>query len=254
MPPPGTCCSSWGIDTTVLGRLIVLIALIAVLVSIISTLRKTPKAQRKALYWKVGLGVAAVALLLMVVTGRVHWLGAIFAAILPFIRQLVPLAIRFFPLLQQLYRRRQAQAGPASGNQSDVKTRVLHMVLDHDSNQLGGRVLEGPFAGAELDTLVLSQLQVVLEYCQQQDKDAERLLLSYLNHRFGQDWQQQHRPRSESGMTRQEALAILGLPADAGRDAIIAAHRKLMQKVHPDRGGNDYLAAKINQAKDLLIG
>jgi curved DNA-binding protein CbpA len=55
-------------------------------------------------------------------------------------------------------------------------------------------------------------------------------------------------------MSRKEALAVLGLEEDASDEDIVAAHRKLMQKLHPDRGGNDYLAAKVNQAKDLLLG
>ena len=55
-------------------------------------------------------------------------------------------------------------------------------------------------------------------------------------------------------MPRTEALAVLGLGEDADNEAIIAAHRSLIQKLHPDRGGNDYLAAKINQAKDQLLG
>jgi DnaJ-class molecular chaperone len=54
-------------------------------------------------------------------------------------------------------------------------------------------------------------------------------------------------------MSREEALSILGLKADAGREDIIAAHRRLMQKVHPDRGGSDYMAAQINKAKDILL-
>ena len=54
-------------------------------------------------------------------------------------------------------------------------------------------------------------------------------------------------------MTREEAYKILDLPVGASQQDIIDAHRRLIQKIHPDRGGSDFLAAQINQAKDTLL-
>lgn len=61
------------------------------------------------------------------------------------------------------------------------------------------------------------------------------------------------RPRG-SAMPREEALKILGLEAGASADEIRAAHRRLIMQIHPDKGGSSYLAAQINQAKDVLLG
>jgi curved DNA-binding protein CbpA len=54
-------------------------------------------------------------------------------------------------------------------------------------------------------------------------------------------------------MSRSEALKVLGLEEGATEEHIRAAHRRLILQTHPDKGGTSYLAAKINEAKDVLL-
>jgi DnaJ-class molecular chaperone len=92
------------------------------------------------------------------------------------------------------------------------------------------------------------------------DPETSRLLETYLDRRFGASWRQTEQPQSEprprngSAMSRAEAYRVLGLEPGASEDDIRAAHRKLMLQNHPDKGGTSYLAAKINEAKDVLLG
>ena len=60
-------------------------------------------------------------------------------------------------------------------------------------------------------------------------------------------------PQRQSGMSRSEALEVLGLDASASEDQINATYRKLMAKYHPDKGGNDWMAAKLNEARKILL-
>ncbi len=169
---------------------------------------------------------------------------------------LVP-ALLLLLLMRPLKRLQSAQRGPAPGQSSEVRTRFLKMTLDHDSGAMSGTVLEGPFAGRTLEALPTEDLFALWRLCLTEDEQSARVLESYLDRRLGGDWQAEAgaAPGSASEtMTREEAFRILGLEPGAGAEEIHAAYRRMMRRHHPDQGGSDYLAAKINQAKALLLG
>jgi len=236
-------------------KLLLLLAIALALYILFIRAQALPPHQRKAQYLKLGIVIAVAAVLFLTLTGRMHWVGAALTGLLVGARQLLPLLIRLFPMLSAL-RSKGSAASP--GQHSTVESSILRMHLDHESGKLSGEVLRGPLQNWRLDELDRSQLENLLHYCQQQDNDSVQLLVSYLEQRFPGESdfgsQQQAAPDSSSGLSRTEALAVLGLGEDASDEDIVQAHRKLMQKLHPDRGGNDYLAAKVNQAKDFLLG
>lgn len=213
---------------------------------------------RKELIWKTAVGCLIVVIFLLTLTGKIHWLGAVVAAILPLLKQAMVLLLRYFPFLAQLYK----TYGPTAKapNTSTVRSAIIAMTLNHETGELQGEVLSGPFAGQQMASMTRETLAELLDYCRQQDSDSARLLESYLIQRFGSDtdFTQSDDDNSQAGsesapMTIAEARAVLGLKASATAEDITLAHRRLIQKLHPDRGGNDYLAAKINQARDVLL-
>jgi DnaJ-like protein len=150
-------------------------------------------------------------------------------------------------------------APKSPGQVSEVTTSFFSMVLDHDSGEMAGKVLQGQFAGVQLGDLQLSDLYVLLEEVGN-DPDSERLLEAYLDRHVGPDWREDAGRPTGSGsqsfgpMTRDEAYEVLGLRPGATVDAIRRAHKDLMLKLHPDHGGSTVLAARVNAAKDLLLG
>ncbi|MGH1461411.1 MAG: DnaJ domain-containing protein [Neptuniibacter sp.] len=225
---------------------------------VILWVRSLPTKKRGKAVLLIILVVVSLFVLLMAFTGRLHWIAAVAAALLPFAQKLFPLLIRLLPFIGQAYKSRQ-QTSQSSGNRSEVKTRIIQMQLDHDSGVMYGTIIEGDFTGKALGDLTETQFIELLKYCRETDQDSARLLEAYLDKRFGDSWRQDdsadnvYEPGPGSTLSIQEAYEILGLKLGATREEIIEAHRRLMQKNHPDRGGSDYLAAKINQAKDLLL-
>lgn len=148
-------------------------------------------------------------------------------------------------------------AGPASANASHVTSAFLNMTLDLSSGAIDGEVTAGTKRGRRLSQMPLSDLTALLGEVAG-DPDSLNLLEAFLD-RTHPDWREASGagpsapPATSGAMTRDEALRILGLKEGAGPDEIKAAYRKLMAQLHPDRGGSDYLAAKVNQAKDFLL-
>jgi hypothetical protein len=142
---------------------------------------------------------------------------------------------------------------------SEVVTETLRMQLDHASGSLEGEVLRGRFSGRTLDSLGLSDILELLADCQREDPRSVPLLETYLDRRQA-DWRghvdgedEPARPAPPGGMDEATAWSILGLSPGASADEIKAAHRRLMTRLHPDHGGSGYLAAQLNEAKDLLL-
>ncbi len=167
--------------------------------------------------------------------------------------------VPFFVRWKALWTRMRNAAGPAPGGSSDVETSWLRMSLDHTSGTMDGTILRGAFQGRRLGQLSLAELRQLAAECGG-DADSVTLLETYLDRRHP-DWREEgdeearrEAPAASSAvMSREEAWRVLGLAPGAGEAAIREAHRRLMKKLHPDQGGSDYLAAKINQAKDLLL-
>lgn len=147
-----------------------------------------------------------------------------------------------------------ARGGAAHpGQASDVETSHLAMTLDHDSGRMTGRVKAGRHAGADLADLDLPALLALMADLAAIDPDGVPLLEAWLD-RAHPDWRDAAPPTAAGPLTRAEALAILGLAEGATPEAIKAAHRRLMRSAHPDQGGSDWLAARLNEARDLLLG
>jgi hypothetical protein len=150
-----------------------------------------------------------------------------------------------------------ARTQKSAGQVSRVRSAFVEMELDHDSGAMRGRILVGQYGGQDLDALDVATLTGLLAGI---DEESRALLATYLDRR-DPGWREHAQGDTATGqgaaprgpMTEKEAYEILGLQPGADADAIGRAHRTLMKKLHPDQGGTNYLAARVNEAKDTLL-
>jgi DnaJ-domain-containing protein 1 len=131
------------------------------------------------------------------------------------------------------------------------------MELDHDTGIMDGEVLAGPLRGKKLSQLQQAELQKLHAQCRAANDQSLPLFEAWLD-RTQSEWRanwggKQKTTAAAGSMSREEAYAVLGLKPGASPEDVKSAHKRLMKEFHPDRGGSDYLAAKINMAKDVLL-
>lgn len=233
-------------------------------------------------YFILGLAALVVVLLLMhwftranpaALAHKIRTLGALIlagSATLLIARGLVVYAVPLALMAFWLFSARQLSRsfggaggkghGASPGRRSKVVTEHLEMELDLDTGQMRGKVLRGFFKDRDIESLKPVEIALLWQDCRFSDPESGQILEAYLD-RVHPTWREDMaRAEQETGlgpegqMTIEQAYEILGLEPGASRDDVRRAHRELMMKMHPDRGGSTYLASKINEAKDVLLG
>ena len=224
-----------------------------------------PKIIFRMLKW-TGLVLAVLFAVMLLLSGRLAWLWVALVGLLPWVSR-----------LRMLGRFMRAARGPSKGRQSEVKTKFVIMRLDHDTGDMDGEVVLGPFTGQFLSNLSRDDV-ISMWRSAASDPQSASVLEAYLDRVHGSragptgegptsgrstsggssGWgsrRSQSGPKSQGGgsMGVDEAYRILGLDTSATEAEIKRCHKDLMKKNHPDHGGSDYLASKINEAKELLL-
>jgi hypothetical protein len=199
-----------------------------------------------------GGGVALLAALALLLRGRLDMaigLGGLGAWLL---------GMRGGSLLRMF----KASSGARKRKVSCVRSAMIEMELDLETGKMGGTVLAGPDEGKSLDSMTRPQCEALYGLCCRDDPEGARLMEAYLDRRFA-GWrtaaQSQHDPGRRSArrrpgtMSEDEAYQVLGLQKGASEEEVVRSHRSLMKKLHPDHGGSTDLAARVNEAKDVLM-
>jgi len=226
-------------------RLVLAIVVLGLMLWAFKRWQKLPAARRKKVAIQYLLYAAILICLIAVLTGRLHWFGAVFAGVLAAARFGFSTMIRVLPFLKMF------------GNSDllgtpEFETEFLKVQIDLQSGKISGIVIAGPHAGKSILDLSSDEIDELSKHYQAHDKKSF-YLIRVIQQRNGRTFDQEPSYPSVGDPSVDEALQILGLTPNPNKKDVITAHRSLMQKLHPDRGGNDYLAARVNLAKEVLI-
>lgn len=237
-----------------MSRLFLIVATVVFLIFLLIRFKKLPVEKRKKIVRFLFVLIIIAGFVALAMTGRLSWLFALIASIVPLVPRFVTWLIKVLPVLQSL---KQQFRTNRTEHQVQMETQYIRMVLNKNTAEMDGLVLKGPYKGKMLSKLLFQDLLQFLKDCQQNDAESAAMLMAYMD-RYNSGWRNAENRADNQGfksgaMSIEEAREILAVKKTSTREEIIEAHKRLMQKIHPDRGGSDYLAAKINQAKDVLL-
>ena len=227
-------------------RIILLVGLIFIVWYWWSTVKGLPAERKRPFLWRSAFWAVLSISVILVVSGRMHWVGAGLAALIPLGKTFLAFGFRALPILRLL--------GRFKTSPSQFKTKSLNVTINFSNSQMDGEVLIGDLAGKKLSELSDEQLESIATELKDIDRESYALLYAYRMRRgnAGQQNEDGFNAESFNGLSESEAYEVLGLDPTASKEEVIKAHKRLVQRLHPDRGGSDYLAAKINAAKDRL--
>ncbi|MFB9887702.1 J domain-containing protein [Balneatrix alpica] len=218
--------------------LIYLILFLVVAAWLWQTLRRLPPQQRRKRIGLVLLSLLGALVVVLALTGRLPLISAAIGVVLPWLA-------RFWPtLLKWLF---------VSWRKRQQTNRLIQLQHDANSGELRGMILHGPWQGRELASLNRDEFATLLQQCQQQDPLSAALMRQWWHLQHGQAWDQPPPGQASSQMDEEQARAILGLGTDWTVEQVEQAYKRLIGRLHPDKGGSDWLASRINEARDWLI-
>ncbi len=212
--------------------------------------------QRRSKINKLILIGAILLLISRALPGLFGLIIPLLAALIAGLFRLLPMLIRYAPLLQRLwfsYRQQRSSTSNDRTAHSTIDTPFLRVQLDQNGQPIAAQVLQGKFSGRLIASLDAAELALLIKECASDQQSTDLLLLLIKQNTGSQSSGAGRQYNRTNRMTAQQALKLLGLRTNASRKEIITAHRRLMQKAHPDRGGSVELAAQINEARDVLL-